>query len=44
MGSHIDAGEHVLPLMLLADPELVVGGEGNPAALAHEANIGNSAL
>jgi hypothetical protein len=30
----------ILPFVLFADEELVLGGEGNPAALANETNKG----
>ena len=34
----------IVPFVLFADEELVLGGEGNPAALANETNEGHLAL
>ena len=34
----------VVPFVLFADEELVLGSEGNPAALANETNKGHLAL
>ena len=35
---------HILPLVLFANEEFVIGGEGNSAALADQTNEGHVAL
>ena len=41
---NIHNGLHILPLVLFANEEFVLGGEGNSAALANEPKEGHVAL
>ena len=42
--SNIYICQDILPFVLFADEELVLGGESNPAARANETNEGHLAL
>src|SRR5512138_2005301 len=44
LGTNIDLGEYILALVFLADPEFVIGSEGDPATLADPANVRDFAL